>query len=205
LDFFSGYNASIINNANQYWKTTMTTSNANQSSATPDSYDSHMIPAETAARKDREGADFKQVPTDAEGAKSLDTTGGETTDTEGLANNYAVEPEMYSETPGDMATPGKYTIVDIFSSPAAAENAVAKMTESGLDTPKISILDSTNADGLAAALVESGIADDQALNYEVELRAGKWLVRVVGSEADILQANQVLHAIGHRTLAEVSA
>jgi hypothetical protein len=79
------------------------------------------------------------------------------------------------------------------------------MTESGLDTPKISILNRTNADGLAAALVESGIADDQALNYEVELRAGKWLVRVVGSEADILQANQVLHAIGHRTLAEVSA
>jgi hypothetical protein len=182
----------------------MTTSNANQISSTPDSYDAHMIPAETAARKDREGKDFKQNPSDAESAKSLDTTGGETIDTEGLANNYAVEPEMYSEMPGDMATPGTYTIVDIFRSPAAAENATAKMTESGLDTRKISILNSTNADGLAAALVESGIADDQALNYEAELRADKCLVCVVGSEADILQANQVLHAMGHRTLAEVS-
>jgi hypothetical protein len=199
----------------------MTVENANQTSATPDSYDAHMIPAETAARKDREGKDFKQIPGDAESAKSLDTTGGETIDTEGLANNYAVEPEMYSETPGDMATPGKYTIVDIFRSATVAENAVAKMAEAGLDVHKISILgndyqdtdnvqgrlnwqDIARTNGLAAVLVESGIANDQALKYEAEIKAGKFLVIVVGSEADILQSNQVLHAIGHRTLAEVS-
>jgi hypothetical protein len=183
----------------------MTTPTDHQATqATPDSYDANMIPAETAARKDREGSDFKQISTDSASAKSLDTTGGETIDTEGLANNYAVEPEMYSETPGDMATPGKYTIVDIFRSPAAAKHAVTKMTESGLDNHKISILDTTHADGLATVLVESGIVPDQALKYEAELRADKFLVLVVGSEPDIMQANQVLHAIGHRTLAEVS-
>ncbi len=206
----------------------MTVENANQTSATPDSYDAHMIPAETAARKDREGEDFKQTLSDAESAKSLDTTGGETIDTEGLANNYAVEPEMYTESPGDMPdqhnasfTPGKYTIVDIFRSLAAAEHALAKMTAAGLDAHKISILgndyqdpeqvqgrldwkDMARTDGLAVVLVESGIANEQALKYEAAIKTGNFLVLVVGSEADILQANQVLHAIGHRTLAEVS-
>jgi hypothetical protein len=74
-----------------------------------DNYDSNIIPAETAARKEREGDAYKQVPTEAEG--SLDTCGGYTVDQEGLVNNYAqeglvnnyaIEPEMYIETPGDL-------------------------------------------------------------------------------------------------------
>jgi hypothetical protein len=65
-----------------------------------DTYDRGIVPAETAARKEREGEDFKQLP-EEEG--SLDTTGGYTVDREGLLNNYAVEPEMYYETPGDAA------------------------------------------------------------------------------------------------------
>lgn len=67
---------------------------------TSDHYDPNLIPAETAARKDREGDVYKQVP--AAGEDSLDTRGGYTVDREGLVNNYAIEPEMYIETPGDL-------------------------------------------------------------------------------------------------------
>ncbi len=65
-----------------------------------DAYDRGIIPAETAARKEREGGEYKHTPEQAED-QSLDTTGGFTVDREGLLNNYAVEPEMYYETPGD--------------------------------------------------------------------------------------------------------
>lgn len=61
-------------------------------------YDRVILPAETGARQDREGENFKHLP-EPEG--DLDTTGGYTVDREGLLNNYAVEPEMYYETPGD--------------------------------------------------------------------------------------------------------
>jgi hypothetical protein len=206
----------------------MTVQTGNETTQSPDSYDANMIPAETAARKDREGEDFKQILHDTASTASLDTTGGQTVDTEGLTNNYAAEPEMYSETPGDMPnqgdmafTPNKFTIVDIFPSRPAAESIVAKMQAAGLDAHKISILgndyqdtehvkgglnwkDIARANGLAVVLVGLGIARDEASRYETEIKAGKVLVLVVGSEADILQANQILHTIGHKTLAEVA-
>ncbi|MGF1569057.1 MAG: hypothetical protein ACFCVD_13475 [Nodosilinea sp.] len=70
------------------------------SRAESDNYDPNLIPAETAARKEREGGDFKQLPDDAEG--DIDITGGYTVDKEGLANNYPIEPEMYINEPGDL-------------------------------------------------------------------------------------------------------
>lgn len=63
-----------------------------------DTYDRGIIPAETAARKEREGEDYKQLPDEN---PDIDNTAGYTVDREGLLNNYAVEPEMYYETPGD--------------------------------------------------------------------------------------------------------
>lgn len=63
--------------------------------------DRGIVPSEVAARMDREGGDFKQTADEQAGAESLDVTAGATVDQEGLANNYAVEPEMYYETPGD--------------------------------------------------------------------------------------------------------
>ncbi len=76
-----------------------------------DSYDPHIIPAETAARQKREGDLFKTHPTEARQAsadtddqtdsQSIRTTDGYTVDKEGLINNYAIEPEMYYDTPGD--------------------------------------------------------------------------------------------------------
>ncbi len=55
-------------------------------------YDRVITSAETAARMEREGENFKQ-PSEP----------GQTIDREGLANNYAIEPEMYYEVPGDYA------------------------------------------------------------------------------------------------------
>lgn len=77
-----------------------------------DTYDAHIVPAETAARMEREGSNFKTTPSqpkeemaktnDQTDDESIDTTGGYTTDKEGLINNYAIEPEMYINEPGDL-------------------------------------------------------------------------------------------------------
>jgi hypothetical protein len=64
-----------------------------------DSDDRAIIPAETAARIEREGEDYKVVP--EQDASGFDTSAGTTVDGEGLTNNYAIEPEMYYEVPGD--------------------------------------------------------------------------------------------------------
>ncbi|OCR00803.1 hypothetical protein BCD67_24030 [Oscillatoriales cyanobacterium USR001] len=75
-------------------------------------YDRGITPAETAARQDREGDAFMHIPTetDLESEKtqeqvdpdSIHTTDGYTVDKEGLLNNYAIEPEMYINEPGDL-------------------------------------------------------------------------------------------------------
>ncbi len=62
-------------------------------------YDRKITSAETAARMEREGENFKKLPDNEENANA---TAGYTIDREGLANNYAIEPEMYYEVPGDM-------------------------------------------------------------------------------------------------------
>ena len=75
-----------------------------------DSPDRGIVPAETAARREREGSSFKGFPSKVRGAKtddqtddgSIDITGGYTVDKEGLANNYAIEPEIYINEPGDL-------------------------------------------------------------------------------------------------------
>jgi hypothetical protein len=71
-------------------------------SPTPDAYDANIVPAETAARKEREGGSFKHLPEHPPGSESLDTTAGFTVDKEGLVDNFGIEPEMYYETPGDV-------------------------------------------------------------------------------------------------------
>lgn len=65
-----------------------------------DNFDRGLVPAETAARKEREGENYKQPVEKTEG--SIDTSAGATVSNEGLANNYAIEPEMYIEKPGDL-------------------------------------------------------------------------------------------------------
>lgn len=77
-----------------------------------DTYDRGIVPAETAARKEREGDLFKETPNqikeeqagtnDQTDDESIKTTDGYTVDKEGLLNNYAIEPEMYVNEPGDL-------------------------------------------------------------------------------------------------------
>ena len=73
----------------------------NQENKTPNdaNYDRAITSAETAARMEREKDDFKSTPDQKQ--DDVDTTSGYTVDREGLSNNYAIEPEMYYEEPGD--------------------------------------------------------------------------------------------------------
>ena len=64
--------------------------------------DRGIIPAEVAARREREGTDFRKTADEQADPESIDVTGGATVDQEGLANNYAIEPEMYADEPGDL-------------------------------------------------------------------------------------------------------
>ncbi|HEY9837955.1 MAG TPA: hypothetical protein V6D27_13785 [Vampirovibrionales bacterium] len=70
----------------------------------PVHYDRGIIPAEVAARKEREGDKFMKAPSSAdEPHENPDhTRDGFTVDQEGLINNYAIEPEMYVNEPGDL-------------------------------------------------------------------------------------------------------
>ncbi len=69
--------------------------------STTDSYDANIVPAEIAARKEREDSNYKHLAENPPGSESIDTTGGFTMDKEGLVDNFGIEPEMYYETPGD--------------------------------------------------------------------------------------------------------
>ena len=69
------------------------------------SYDLHITPAEVAARMEREGTEYKHIPEhEVNPDRKLQagsSTEGVTVDGEGLLNNYAIEPEIYYDVPGD--------------------------------------------------------------------------------------------------------
>jgi hypothetical protein len=99
-----------MTNANEQFKKNQGVDSSDR--VADDNYDRGIVPAETAARREREGDLFKTLPTEEREASaptddqthvgdSIRTTDGYTVDKEGLLNNYAVEPEMYYETPGD--------------------------------------------------------------------------------------------------------
>ncbi|MEA5514631.1 hypothetical protein [Nodularia sp. UHCC 0506] len=107
-----------------------------------DTYDRGIVPAETVARKEREGENYKNLPTeenqkgvstnDQSNTESINTTDGYTVDQEGLLNNYAVEPEMYYEKRGDAR---KQAIKDsaerIEELQEVNQNQEGKLTEKG--------------------------------------------------------------------------
>lgn len=81
------------------------TSNTNDHSAAVDTYDRGIVPAETAARKEREKDAYKKTPGELEQGgdpNSINTTDGYTVDKEGLIDNFPIEPEMYINEPGDL-------------------------------------------------------------------------------------------------------
>lgn len=77
-------------------------SNLNPAPLVPSHYDPHIVPAETAARAKREGKTFGHVDHDPRTPDHIHTRDGYTVDQEGLINNYAVEPPMYINEPGDL-------------------------------------------------------------------------------------------------------
>lgn len=190
------------------------TAQADKSPArTPDSYDANIIPAETAARIEREGENYKQLPEDV--------PSGYTVDKEGLINNYAIEPEMYVEAPGDiqettLAVTDIFTIVDTFSTCDEAENvATEKIEKAGIAKDKISILgkdyehkkhvhgslkwnDIKQDGGLANVLVDMGIAKADASQYEKDIETGKFLLVVSGTSEDMTKTQKILQENGHR-------
>ena len=74
--------------------------------------DRGIIPAEVAARREREGSDYRKTADEQADPESINVTGGATVDQEGLANNYAIEPEMYYEEPGDAVQQDEETAIE---------------------------------------------------------------------------------------------
>ncbi|MGB3510761.1 MAG: hypothetical protein WBA93_16310 [Microcoleaceae cyanobacterium] len=62
-------------------------------------FDPNITPSDVASRMEREGENFKSTP-EKEG--DMDTTKGYSVDREGRLNNFAIEPEMYVNEPGDL-------------------------------------------------------------------------------------------------------
>lgn len=143
----------------------------------------------------------------------LNKAGGQTLDKEGLANNYAIEPEMYLE---DGTAPAKsladrVTVVDIFSSELEAKNAILEMERKGLRSSQISLVaqgyeasgnsmnwdDVTAAGGLAAVLTELGISDHAISQFVDAVAEGDFLVVAIGNDREASQAQHVLENVGH--------
>lgn len=187
---------------------------------TPDSFDPNIIPAETKARKEREGSNYKHTPDNAEDPDSIRTADGYTVDTEGLVNNYAVEPPMYVEEVGDLQQKSvtlvdTFTIADIFSTSEAAESVATEIHARGLSREKISVLgkkyqnkehsygslnwpDIEAGGGLEKVLENLGIANIDAHEYEKAIDAGRFLVVVIGEQEDLIIAKEILLNTGHR-------
>ncbi len=64
--------------------------------------DLHIVPAETAARQKREGKNFLHPHHDRANNESQPISDGYTVDSDGLVDNYGIEPEMYVDVPGDL-------------------------------------------------------------------------------------------------------
>ena len=61
------------------------------------------------------------------------------------------------------------------------------------------------AGGLVGALVGLGIPKDQALKYETEIRAGRFVVFVSGTDEEIDRAQQILNEVSPEVAPEVVA
>lgn len=72
---------------------------SNQNQEQFNQYDRNLTPSEVSAREEREAQGFKDLPEDK---GDVETSGGFTVDREGKLNNFAVEPEMYVDEPGDL-------------------------------------------------------------------------------------------------------
>jgi len=137
---------------------------------------------------------------------------GHTVDSEGLLNNYAIEPQMYQEDGASLSElTNRVTVVDIFDSEAAAKTAVLEIEQKGLLVSHISVVaknykepqsamnwENINAEGgLAAVLTRLGISDHAISRFIEAIDNGKFLIIEVGSDREASQVQHVLEKSGH--------
>jgi hypothetical protein len=137
---------------------------------------------------------------------------GHTVDGEGLLNNYAIEPEMYTEHGASLSElTNRVTVVDIFDSEPEAQTAVLEIEQKGLLVSHISIVakdykdpqstmnwETINAEGgLAVVLTSLGISDHAISRFVEAIDNGKFLIVEVGSEREASQVQHVLEKAGH--------
>ncbi len=137
---------------------------------------------------------------------------GHTVDTEGLLNNYAIEPEIYLEDGESPSTlTDRVTVVDIFDSEEEAQKTVLEIEEKGLPVSHISIVaknyqnrqstiswENINAEGgLALFLTRLGISDQAIAKFVQAIDNGKFLIIEIGSDREASQVQHVLEESGH--------
>jgi hypothetical protein len=137
---------------------------------------------------------------------------GQTVDTEGLLNNYAIEPEMYEEDGCSISELiNRVTVVDIFDSEEEAKSAVLAMEQKGLRVTNMSIVAKSYQDpkssinwktitaegGLAAVLTRLGISEQSISKFVEAVDNGKFLVIEIGNDREASQVQHVLEKAGH--------
>jgi hypothetical protein len=137
---------------------------------------------------------------------------GHTVDSEGLLNNYAIEPEMYIEHGASLSElTNRVTVVDIFNSEAEARQAVLAIEEKGLLVSHISIVaknyknsqsainweNINDEGGLPSVLTRLGISDAAIARFVEAIDNGKFLIIEVGSDREASQVQHVLEKSGH--------
>lgn len=137
---------------------------------------------------------------------------GHTTDSEGLLNNYAIEPEMYIENGVTLSElTNRVTVVDIFDSEEEARKAVLEIEHKGLLVAHISIVAKDYADsqsamnwqnitesgGLSSVLTKLGISDQAISRFIEATDQGKFLIIEVGNDREASQVQHVLEKAGH--------
>ena len=140
---------------------------------------------------------------------------GQTVDTEGLLNNYAIEPEIYQEDGNsELELVSKVTVVDIFDSEETAKAAVLAMEAKGLAVNNISIIAKGYKEpkyslswasivaegGLDLMLTKLGIERSAIAKFAKAIDQGKFLVIEIGSDREASQVQHVLEEVGHTML-----
>jgi len=105
-------NKTTAKNSEEKLQRNITMSNQDDSQQSVPQYDPHIIPAESAARRDREGKYFGHTSREQADGESSHPTDGYSVDKEGLLNNYPIEPEMYVNVPGDLEEQAAQDVIE---------------------------------------------------------------------------------------------
>ncbi|PZU97724.1 MAG: hypothetical protein DCE90_06495 [Pseudanabaena sp.] len=145
--------------------------------------------------------------------EKINKSHGHTVDSEGLLNNYAIEPEIYLEDGNSVSElTDRITVVDIFESEDTARSAVSAMEAKGLQVNNISIIAKGYKEpkhslnwanivaegGLELMLTKLGIEKSAITKFVEAIDSGKFLVIEIGSDREASQVQHVLEEVGHK-------